>query len=206
MLDRDIKPHHRVINLALRTKILWFLGENANLLADEHPEKYLSLSSQVGSGGDIPNGALKAIILRLSNAALFGPWETRSVCTEGLAKIAVRSGTAVKVHIYSFASILNKNETTSCVTSIASLLLAALSQQLEARIKWLPVIKSTSISSQQLSELFADHERLLKQCEVFCSLPKGFSPLGAECRPYFKQYCDTNLKEKSNDWVEEVRW
>jgi len=194
IMDRNIKPQHRLIALDIQKNMMYFLGEYANLLTNEYPERYNKKSA--GTGGDISNGALKAIIMRLSSNALFGPWEMRSVCLEGLGKIAIRSGTAAKVHIYSVIALLAK-EPSSCVVAGANSLLTVLDKQLDARARWLPLIKTTdptTIPDEQLKALYYEHNLLYQQCEVFCILPRSYCPLGAESKPFLKIYWDRNVR------------
>jgi len=154
------------------------------VLVNEIPEHY-------SKGSDITNAGLKAIVLRLSQEALMGAWEVRSVCVDALAKIAVLSASSTRIHIYGVASHLLQEEAAS-VSTTASSLVALLDQLLEERKKWIPTFKSnpSTLDSATLELLYETHKNLVQQCEVICLVPKDFCPLGPECKPYLKIYQD----------------
>lgn len=184
ILDRDLIPQQRTFTHLIRKNIFWFLGENGNVLVNDVPEHY-------SKGTDITNPGLKAIVLRVSQEALFGGWEVRSVCVDALAKIAILSASSARIHIYGVASHLLQEDAASVSTS-ASSLVSLLDQLLGERKKWLSTFKSApkTLDSATLELLYETHKNLVQQCEVICLLPKDFAPLGPECKPYLKIHQD----------------
>eukprot|EP00026_Physarum_polycephalum_P004153 Phypoly_transcript_04170.p1 GENE.Phypoly_transcript_04170~~Phypoly_transcript_04170.p1 ORF type:complete len:726 (+),score=99.41 Phypoly_transcript_04170:178-2178(+) len=180
ILDRDLVPQQRTLSILIRKNIFWFLGENGNVLVND-----ISTSYHGNVLPDINNPGLKAIVLRLSQGALFGAWEVRSICTEALAKVAILSSSLTRIHIYGVATQLLQDDGATSVSTTASMLATLLGQLLEGRSKWLTTFKENlaNIDSAQLDALYATHTHLVQQCSVMVSnLPKDFYPLGPECQ------------------------
>lgn len=54
----------------------------------------------------LSNPVMNLILLRMESATIQSPWELKIVCLEGLAKIAFLSDFEVKLHLYSFFTLL----------------------------------------------------------------------------------------------------
>jgi hypothetical protein len=137
MLDSDHKFDVADDVWRVKKRIYYFLAEYALVLADLVPDDggyfrpggtgsdikgRLGSSSGLSSTGGAGSGVglvfpIKAILVRLQEGAMLGPWEVRVVCLEGLAKVAFRSDGALRLHISDFLMKIGHHSFMNCVTS-----------------------------------------------------------------------------------------
>lgn len=95
----------------IHCELYWFLGETGHVLADR------------GAGDLTPDTpTLKSILLRMKSAAVFATWETRTVCIEGLAKIAFRSTNSVRADVTAFIAATGKESHVGSAAALVDLL------------------------------------------------------------------------------------
>ncbi|EGC31587.1 hypothetical protein DICPUDRAFT_156544 [Dictyostelium purpureum] len=187
ILDRSVHPDFRVVSLEIQKEIIKFLGDFSNTITYENPYRYESIKqnrSGANQSNSTSNMSLNSIILRLEEYAIFSPWQIRMEAVDALAKIAFLSSTVVKIHIYNFLnSAPNESHGWTCVKSNTSIIINTIDQLLTLRAKWLPQLKGTSLSTNQIRELKNDHTNLCLQIGLFFDqLSSDYLPLGIESK------------------------
>lgn len=186
MLDQLHSKETRLITFLVHKQIYWFLGEHANALTGEHISSGRSsgpLSARktgddsdddnpihIDAETEIQNRSMKSIVLRLEQGAAFGPFEIRSVCVEGLAKIAFRSSWPLRLHLFEFMS-LTANEPGGALTHLCVPLMRLLDRVFELRNDWFVMFdRGTSASPEEKAALKRDADDLQAQINTWCKI------------------------------------
>jgi hypothetical protein len=215
VLDRQYNERNRVSLLDAKRSVFSFLGANANILANEYCERY-TVDNQSDEGtASITNAAMFALILRLEKSAFAAPWETRVACVEALGQIAMRSHVTVCEYVHQLLKRLFDADPSSRICVSPSL--HVLEKLAKSRRIWVPKVVAVrgcvrvcvrvrelcelmckgDISDSELEELLQLNNQLNELISKFCSLPRGFSPLGAECKKALYDYWErTKAKPK----------
>jgi len=161
----------RLTNLYIHKYIYYFIAENGNLLAGEPLDS--APSSIFETSLQIKNKDLQEVILRLQTAVLSATWELRSLCLEGLMKIALRSSTVVKYHLYDFFLNVEKESNLGLRNEVMGYL-DTLDSIFAGQHKWMSVVKNGSLSKEEENKAGSENEAVVSAVKHFCALPNNF--------------------------------
>ncbi|KAL9643331.1 hypothetical protein ABK040_014786 [Willaertia magna] len=186
----------------LTFSILTFLGEYANKICDEpsvnEKDSIEIVTSTITDPKDIfnqsdvfdiQNGAMKSIVLKLIQNAMYNTPQIRTCCLEGLAKIAFRSLDPIRLFVYEFLSYMSQHEYFG-VSAQCKSITNVLDEIYMLQQTFIKLTATKAPTDDELCSFFDEHERVKEKINFFARSHPSFLPLGLETKAFLKRAFD----------------